>query len=338
MSELAETAAPRWVGPRPPRRSLLWRLFSTNAAVLVAAVVALGLTPLQVSVPVTFGEGLALAGGLLVVLYLNLLLMRRALGPLGRLWQVMRAVDPLRPGQRIDVKAKSIEVADLTQAFNDMLDRLERERRDSARRAQAAQEAERRWLSLELHDEIGQAMTALLLQLDVISRSATTAQRPVLDTAVDTVRDCLERVRAIVRRLRPEGLDDLGLPSALTHLCDRVAGDSGIVVDRLLAPDLPVLSPDARLVVFRVAQESLTNVVRHAAASRASLRLERHDGGVRLEITDDGLGIGPAVPGGSGIRGMRERALMVGSALTVEPLTPRGTRVELTVPAAEVQR
>jgi two-component system sensor histidine kinase UhpB len=250
----------------------------------------------------------------------------------------MRSVDPLRPGQRIDIAARTIEVADLMAAFNDMLDRLERERRDSARRAQAAQEAERRWLSLELHDAIGQSMTALLLQLDVASRTTGPAQERVLTTAVETTRDCLERVRAIVRRLRPEALDELGLGSALFHLCDRIAASSGVEIARDVDRDLPALSSDAELVVFRVAQESLTNVIRHAEADRAELRLARCGDGVRLEVRDDGLGIGAgAARDGSGIRGMRERALMVGSTLTIAPERPRGTRVVLDVPPAEVQ-
>jgi two-component system, NarL family, sensor histidine kinase UhpB len=326
-------------GPRPPRRSLLWQLFSTNAAVLVAAFLLLGLTPLRISLPVSVGAGIGLLAGLFGMLYVNLLLMRRALGPLGRLREAMVSVDPLHPGQRIALAARSVEVADLAHAFNDMLDRLEQERRDSARRAQAAQEAERRWLSLELHDEIGQAMTALLLQLDVVSRTATTPQEPVLGAAVETTRECLERVRTIVRRLRPEGLDDLGLTSALFHLCERMTASSGLEISRAVDRDLPPLSPDAQLVVFRVAQESLTNVVRHARADHAEVRLARRDGGVRLEVRDDGLGVGAktAASGGSGIRGMRERALMIGSRLSIAPLGERGTVVALDVPPTEVQ-
>ena len=320
---------------RSPRHSLLRRVYGANAAVLVAAVIALALTPVTVSWPASLLEGGILVGGLGLMLYVNLVLMRRALDPLRRLAKDMATIDPLRPGQRIDVGARSVEVAALTRAFNEMLDRLEHERRESARRTQAAQEAERRQLSLELHDEVGQSMTALLLQLDVAARSAEEAQRARLSTATETVRETLDRIRAIVRRLRPVGLDDLGLASALAHLCDRVSGDTGLQVDRRIARDLPRLHPDAQLVVYRVVQESLNNAVRHARAARAEVSVARRADGVRVRITDDGVGIGDAERG-SGIRGMRERALTIGSTLTIGSEPWRGTEVVLDVSAGEL--
>lgn len=316
-----------------PTRSLLWRVFTANALVLSAAALALALTPATVSWPVDAGEAVLLTGGLAFMLLADLLLMRRALAPLGRLWDAMRRVDPLHPGQRVDPGARSVEVAELAAAFNDMLDRLERERRDSARRTQAAQEDERRWLSLELHDEIGQSMTALLLQLDVLSRTATPAQAPLVQAATEATRDCLQRVRAIVHRIRPEALDDLGLPSALVQLCERMSASGALQVGWELDRDLPVLTDDAQLVVYRVAQESLTNIVRHANARLATVALRRHAGGVRLTVTDDGTDGAAATAEGSGIRGMRERALTIGATLRIGH--DAGTTVALEVPAAE---
>jgi two-component system sensor histidine kinase UhpB len=278
-----------------------------------------------------------LAGGLIAMLVANLLLMRRALAPLGRLWFAMRTVDPLRPGRRIDPGARSVEVAELAAAFNDMLDRLEEERRSSARRMQSAQEAERRRLSLELHDDIGQSLTALLLRLEVLSRTATDQQRPLLADVTAATRDCLDRVRGIVKRLRPEALDDRGLAVAISRLCDRVAASGGLQVDVTIDDGLPVLEPDAQLVAFRVAQESLTNVVRHAGAAVVTLELRRSAEGVRLTVTDDGAGMHPGTADGTGIRGMRERALMVGSSLHVSS-TSHGTQVVLDVPAEEISQ
>lgn len=321
-----------------PRQTLLRRVFSANAVVLVTAVVLLALLPVTVSWPVNAGEALVLAAGLLVMLATNLVLLRRVLMPLGRLRDAMATVDPLRLGETVDVGARSVEIAELTSAFNDMLRRLDDERRDSARRAQSAQERERRALSLELHDQIGQNLTALLLQLDVASRfAATPAQRAALETSLQTVRDCLEQVRGVVRRLRPEALDDLGLVSALEHLCDRVGHDTGLLVDRSLDHRIPPLSPDAQLVVYRITQESLTNAVRHSGAGRVLVRLEPARGGARLTVTDDGTGMSDQAAEGSGIRGMRERSLMVGAALRVVPRRPSGTSVTLEIPAAEVR-
>lgn len=324
--------------PVTPRQSLLWRVFSANAIVLSASVLLLAVLPVTVSWPASRGELVYLACGLLVMLVVNLILLRRVLGPLRRLRDAMSSIDLLRPREPVDVGARSSEVAELTQAFNDMLARLDHERRESARRAQSAQEQERRALSLELHDEIGQNLTALLLQLDVASRvAATPKQRRTLEASVDTVRQSLEQVRAIVRRLRPEALDDLGLISAIDHLCERVGSDSGLAIERSLDPELPRLSSDAQLVVYRVAQESLTNVVRHSGAHRAIVELEPCEDGVRLRVADNGAGTPSAENEGSGIRGMRERALMVGAALRVEERAPSGTEVVLEIPAEELR-
>lgn len=322
-----------------PRRSLLWLIASANAAVLAAALLVLASTPLRVSWPESVRNGVILAALIAATVALQVALARRALAPLGALWHHMQSVDPLHPGKRIDIQSRSIEVTDLAAAFNAMLDRLEEERRQSARRAQAAQDAERRWLSLELHDQIGQDLTAVLLGIGVARRIDDPARRDAaLESATSTAQDCLERVRKIVDELRPAALDDLGLISALVHLCDRVAGASGVQVARSFAPDLPHLTADAELGIFRICQESLTNVARHAHATHASVSLVPHDGGVRLTISDDGIGpsqtAGP-VGAGSGIRGMRERALLLGAELRVAARRPGGTEIVLDVPATE---
>ncbi len=320
-----------------PRRSLLWRVFASNALVLTAAIVLLAVLPVTVSRPVTVQEALVLVGGLILMLVVNLLLMRRALAPLRRLSDAMGTVDPLLPTAPIDVGAHSVEVAELTSAFNDMRARLERERCESTRLAQVAQEEQRRELSLELHDEVGQNLTALLLQLDVALRTASPEQRPAIETSLTTVRDSLDRVRGIVRGLRPEALDDLGLARALNHLCERVARDSGLKIEREVDRDLPPLGAEVQLVVYRVAQECLTNTIRHAGADAATVRLASHDGGVRLRVVDDGSGIAGGTREGSGIRGMRERALMIGAALQVSG-SERGTEIVLDVPGEQARR
>jgi two-component system, NarL family, sensor histidine kinase UhpB len=305
--------------------TLQWRVFATNAAILVVATLVLILTPVTVSFPVALAELVALAGGLAAMLSLNLVLLRRVLAPLGRLASVMRAIDPLRPGERAPVDAADPEVAELTATFNGMLGRLEAERRASARRALAAQEGERRRIARELHDEVGQALTSVVLQLDYAARSGDRAE---IVQAREAVRGSLEDVRDIARRLRPEALDDLGLPSALSALTKDVARRARLPVDRRIAPGLPRLEPDEELVVYRVAQEALTNVARHAAARRALLALEMRDGRVELEVRDDGRGLHGA-PAGAGVRGMRERALLIGADLELGSAEGGGTSVRL---------
>jgi two-component system, NarL family, sensor histidine kinase UhpB len=305
-------------------------VFGTNAAVLVAATLVLVVSPVTVSFPIALAELVVVVGGLAAMLVLNLVLLRRAVRPLGRLTSVMRGIDPLRPGERARVDAADPEVAELTAAFNDMLGRLERERRDSARRALAAQEGERRRIARELHDEIGQALTAVVLQLDRARRGATRTVDDEVGEARETVRASLEEVRGIARRLRPEALDDLGLVSALAALTNDFSRRAGVHVERAIAPDIPALDPEEELVIYRVAQEALTNVVRHAAASRARLVLGVHDGHVVLEVNDAGAGFDLAgALEGSGLLGMRERALLIGAELELRSAVGEGTSVRL---------
>jgi two-component system sensor histidine kinase UhpB len=215
-----------------------------------------------------------------------------------------------------------------------MLDRLETERRDSALRAVVAEAAERRRIAAELHDEVGQRLTALLLRLDRMRRLPRAEAAAEFDAATEAMKQTLEVVRGLARRLRPEVLDELGLVPALRSLCDRLEKSTGLTVRRTLHPDLPPLSPDAELVVYRVAQEALTNVVRHAGASAAHLRVTAGEDGVELVVSDDGAGVSPAAAEDSegGIRGMRERALLIGARLEVAPAPAGGTTVRLHIP------
>src|SRR5690606_41818471 len=119
------------------------------------------------------------------------------------------------------------------------------------------------------------------------------------------------------RRLRPGVLEELGLVSALKALAAEVPDHTGLSIKTVLDPDLPPLGNEKELVIYRVAQEGLTNVVRHAGARHAEIALRRRPSGVELSIRDDGKGIGGAAEG-AGIRGMRERARLVGAPLVVE--------------------
>ena len=310
------------------------RVFATNATVLVIATALLLFTPATVSSPVVLSEVAVLVVGLIALMAVNLLLMRRTFAPLNRVRELMRRFDPLEPGPRLPVKGLDPEILDLTETFNEMAQRLELERRDSAGRALAAQERERHRLAQELHDEIGQSLTGLLLLLESAARTAPDDVRERLHEARHAARTGLEDLRRIVQELRPEALDELGLQSALVALADRVSEQSGLRVARVFESDVPALDPDGELVLYRVAQESLTNVVRHANASYAELRLARLPYAVRLQVVDDGRGLdGGAAPGNSsGIRGMRERALLVNGSLAVRPAQTGGVEVTLDVP------
>jgi two-component system sensor histidine kinase UhpB len=265
------------------------------------------------------------------MLAISLATLRPAFRPLDELAETMRRHDPLSPGLRASVSGEP-DVAALAQTFNDMLDRLESERRESARRALMVQEGERQRIARELHDEIGQTLTGVMLQVESLAAVIPDERREQLAELRETARHGTEDVRRIARRLRPEALEDLGLQSALAALAGRIGERAEIRIVRRLDPHLP-LSSQQELVVYRVAQEALTNVARHAGADRAQLRLERHGSAAVLTVRDDGRGLDPDDDSSShGIRGMRERAMLIGADLAVGPAPGRGTEVRLTVP------
>jgi two-component system, NarL family, sensor histidine kinase UhpB len=140
-----------------------------------------------------------------------------------------------------------------------MLDRVETERRESACRELLAQEGERRRVAAELHDEIGQIATALVLELDRSLQAAPDERGAAIRRSRAAAGQLLDDVRRLARSLRPEVLDELGIVPALTNLCDRLSAHTGLEIKRSLSDDLPPLGPDVQLVIYRVTQESLTN-------------------------------------------------------------------------------
>jgi two-component system sensor histidine kinase UhpB len=310
---------------------MFWRVVTINAVVVIAAVLVLILSPARVSSAPTSAEIEVLVGGTLLVIALNVVLLRRVFGPLERLTQTMRRVDPRDPGRRVELTKPVAEVAELARAFNDMLDRVEDERQGSARRALAAQEGERVRVARELHDEVGQTLTGVVLALEGIHRRAPEGLHGDLADVQEAARAGVEQVREIARGLRPGPLEELGLRSALTTLATSFGGRAGLRVRHTLGAEPLELSPEQDLAVYRVAQESLTNVARHAGASTAELELTLQDGAVVLRVTDDGCGISDlhAASTESGVGGMRERALLAGGRLQVRALPERGTEVRL---------
>jgi two-component system sensor histidine kinase UhpB len=309
--------------------SLFWRIFLLNAAVLAAAMILLMLSPATVSTPVVLTEALVLAAGTVVMLVANAVVLRIGLAPLQRLTRTMTTIDLLRPGHRIPATGHA-GIVELIHTFNTMIDRLEAERATSTARALSAQEGERKRVAQELHDEIGQTLTAVLLELKRVADQAPPPVREQLYQVQETTRNSLDEIRRIARRLRPGVLEELGLPSALKALASEFT-TGGLTVHRSLDTNLPDLGADVELVLYRVAQEALTNTARHAHARHVNLTLHNRPDGAELCIHDDGHGLRGA-PEGAGLRGMRERALLIGAHLTVGPRPGGGTEVRLRVP------
>jgi two-component system sensor histidine kinase UhpB len=318
-----------------PGMRLADRILLANTLVLVVAAAVLAATPFGVSYPAKGKELLALACGVIAMIVLDGILVRRALVPLRELRHSMQRIDPLQPGERLDLAHTAGDLTELARGFNDMADRLEAERREAARRTLAGREEERRALARELHDEVGQTLTAVLAHLDGVARRAPEELSEPLREGREGARAALAQVRGVVNRLRPDTLEDLGLPSALRALSTRLARQTGLDVSLALDERLPALDADAELVVYRIAQEALTNAVRHADASAIDVLFRLDDRGLFLRVRDDGRGVPDRLLGMSGIRGMRERALLVGGTLQVRRAPSGGTEVCLRIPTLE---
>jgi two-component system sensor histidine kinase UhpB len=321
---------------RPPRFhtpdvGLYARVLAVNASILIVAVLLLVLTPVSVNASVTRGQLAVLLAGLVLMLASNAVLLRLSMAPLDRLMALMRSVDVLQPGRRLDTGGTA-EVAEVISAFNATLDRLEDERRSSMQRVLSAQEAERRRIAQELHDQIGQNLTAVVLELKRLHGRVEPEWADTLADAQELARESLDELRRISYELRPAALDDLGLASALASLSSSIGRRAGVNVTHEVDRALPPLSPEVELAVYRVAQEALTNAVRHAGCSHVHVSLAGLPGAVELRVADNGRGLGAGPITGGGIRGMRERALMIGGRLVLGVAEEGGVEVDLSVP------
>lgn len=308
---------------------LYWKVVLINGAVLCLATLTLVLGPVSVSRRAVASEVAVLTVGLGLMLLTNALLLRSSLAPVDRVVRAMADVDPGRPGERL-APAATGPGRRLVLGFNAMLERLEQERATSSAKALAAQEAERHRVARELHDEIGQHLTVVLLGLKQLEQELPATHRETVALLRESARDGLDDVRRVARRLRPGVLEDLGLTSALAALTNDFGRHHPALVRRVVAPGLPALSKDTELVVYRVAQEALTNAARHSGAGRVELSLVRLGGEVVLEVRDDGTGFDLSADG-AGLRGMHERSRLVGGELSITS-SRQGTCVRLAVP------
>ncbi len=271
-------------------------------------------------------------------LALGLLIMRRRRAPLERLIEEMEKVDLSRPGpllpRSIDGIGETEEVERIELAFLRMMRRLEAERRRAGSAALQAQEEERARVARDLHDEVNQSLTGLLLRLEAAREAAPPELEAELAETKALANQAMRELLSLARQLRPTALDDLGLKAAIAGQVEQLARGE-IEAEFSAEGDFSSLDDDAQLVVYRVAQEALSNATRHSGARHAVVRLRRSDGGgVALTVSDDGRGFPfDESEGGLGIGGMRERALLIGGELTIESRPGHGTTVRLTVPA-----
>jgi len=310
-------------------RPLWGRVVLLNLLVFAAGTAVLNFSPATVSTQPVLSEVVVLIVGLALLGIANAWVVHSLVSPLDRLAAQLDREWAADPAIRFPVPGRGV-ARRLTTSVNNLFARIEEGRRQAATDALAAQEAERARIAQELHDGVGQSLTAILLEAGVLADSETVTPADAARLR-DAARASLEEVRAVARRLRPHVLEDLGLRSALAALTRDLFGHGPTLVTRSVAAPLPALDDGTELVVFRVAQEALTNVARHADAASVELRLEQVGESLVLAVTDDGRGLPPGATG-TGLRGMAERAALVGARFHAHALPGGGTEVLLTFP------
>jgi two-component system sensor histidine kinase UhpB len=315
------------------RPSLLAQVLGVNAALIAGTVLAAAiLVRLQIALGEDQRDLMLLTAALLATVLVNGLVLRRRFEPLERLVRAMEAVDFQKPGGRPQLpEGETDEVARLHSSFERMLDRLQAERAQAAADVLRAQEAERTRIARDLHDEANQALTGVLLRIQATTQRAPEELRGELRETQQAATQAIEELLRLARELRPAALDDHGLAAALRTKIGDFAAQTGVDTQlELNAQDLAALAPEAQIVVYRVVQESLSNIARHAGAEHARVEVGREGGEIVARVSDDGRGFGgrPA-RGGIGLTGMRERALLAGGELSVISAPDHGTTIEL---------
>jgi two-component system, NarL family, sensor histidine kinase UhpB len=315
-------------------RTLLTQVLVANLLLICGSVAVASLVAdpdLEIGEP---GGWLVLGAAVLVTVVVNVVLLQRRFAPLERLIDEMERADLSRPranlGDATDGRAETEEVARLELAFRRMLERLEAERRRSASAALDAQEDERARVARDLHDEVNQSLTGLLLHLEAARRTAPPQLVAELTETKALASRAMEELLSVARDLRPTALDDLGLSAALAaHVAD-LQGRTGIETSFVSEGDVAGLGDEAQLVVYRVAQEALSNAARHSGAKHIRVTLRRVGQRTELTVSDDGRGFTfDEAEDGLGIAGMRERALLVGGEVEVQSRPGTGATVRL---------
>lgn len=329
------------------RVPLFYKILIANAVIVVlGAIVGTALTRHYLRAgdlgfsPPAFVTLLALAGMVITVL-VNAWILRLALEPLKRLEETAASIQSGDLAARVPPsQVADRELERLAQTFNGMLDSLDvyRQRlREVAARAQAAEEDERKRIARELHDDTAQSLAALMLRLRLARGQTDAAERDrLLEELRAELAEALERIRRFARGLRPPALDELGLVPALEAHARGLAEASGVTLRVEGEPVDGMLSPEAELALYRIAQEALSNAIRHAEPTRVDVEIRRREGRVVLTVRDDGRGfhVDEARLGerpGLGLFGMEERAAYLGGRVEIRSRPGRGTVVRATI-------
>jgi two-component system, NarL family, sensor histidine kinase UhpB len=326
--------------PNVTRRddSLIGQVVAANvvlvALTLFGASLAAGLDLTVESQRWSFG---ILALSIVLTLCVNLWMLQRRFRPLERLIDRVERIDPAVPmAEAFEEPEPVAEIDRLSHSFRRLLDRIEEERRRSGTLVMRAQEEERRRLARDLHDEVNQALTAILLRLEALGQDTAPERAGEVAELKRLVNQAMEELLNLARHLRPSALDDHGLMPALETQLKRFSSRTGVEVRLSREGDPDELPEDVQTALYRVTQEALANVARHAGATVVEIDISVGEQ-IELRVRDDGAGFHPGAlasdSGGSGLGlgGMAERARLAGGELDVRSAPGGGTTVTMRI-------
>ena len=316
------------------RESLSGQIVAANLLLVVAALFAASVaSSLDLRLDDERFQFALLAMTVILALLLNILMLQRRFSPLEQLIVEIEAIDPADPVGFVAPEEPVQEVERLAQAFQNLLERIEAERRRAGRLQLRAQEEERKRVARDLHDEVNQALTAILLRLEAVMPAASPTVREELIETKKLANQAMEELLQLARQLRPTALDDHGFLPAIEEMLRRFQAQHGIQTGLDVAGELDDLGDDQQLVLYRVTQEALNNIARHSRAENVQVDISRHDGTVSLAVSDDGLGFSVgAEDRGLGLDGMAERARLVNGDFSIISEPGDGTTLSLKVP------
>jgi two-component system, NarL family, sensor histidine kinase UhpB len=320
---------------------VLYRVLIANCVVLVTgallgtAIVTEASPPNRPSIFVVF-----IIVGILLSTVVNFVLLKIALDPLTQLRDTMRRVEAGDMTLRASISGYDPDADELAATFNHMLSRLEESSRSRATQVLRAQEEERRRLARELHDETSQSLTSLLVSLATVEKAVPDPEAHArVAQAREVAHDTLRAIRTLSLSLRPSALDDLGLVAALRGYVKNYQQQYTISVTLHVHGFRERFATETETAIYRIVQEALTNVAKHAHATQVTIDLAEEQGLAHLRVQDNGEGFSPqAVPapsaagGGLGLIGMRERAMLLDGKLEMQSQPGNGTMVIATIP------
>jgi two-component system sensor histidine kinase UhpB len=320
-----------------PRRddSLIGQVVAANVVLvtltLLAATLAAGL---DVSIEEQRWQFLVLALAIVLTFCVNLWMLQKRFDPLERLVDRLESIDPTAPATFDFGDDAATEVDRLAASFRRLLERVDNERRRSGKLVLRGQEEERRRVARDLHDEVNQALTGILLRLEALAQDVPPDQRPQVAELKHLTGQAMDELLRLARQLRPTALDDHGLAPAIEAQVRGFAERTGVEAHVAVNGDPSGLDEETQTVVYRVAQEALSNAAQHAQPGRIDVELNTGDDGVELRVRDDGEGFDPLAvrAGGLGLDGMAERARLAGGVLDLHSERGAGTELTLRLP------